>query len=253
MRVTAPPPQPRCRASADRRHAQVEAVLRVHKRFARRDNIYKARIKILVHELGLDAFATEVEAEWQSIKDGSLALDPAVIADTAARFRYPDYERLDDNRAELARDTVPVIVPAARFIADAEGILRREAPTGALWPNNRSVAELGPYLDRLSLIALAFPTFKDGRAYSGARLLRERLGFRGELRTTGQILRDQFLFLVRAGFDALDVVKGSDAAAFAAAIAHYSVFYQTAGDGRLPAARYRISRILAGASSEVVH
>jgi sulfite reductase (NADPH) hemoprotein beta-component len=79
----------------------IEAVLRVYNQFARRDNIYKARIKILVHELGPEAFAREVEAEWRPIKD-SLALDSAVVADVAARFRYPDYARLDDDPPELA-------------------------------------------------------------------------------------------------------------------------------------------------------
>ena len=77
----------------------VEAILRVYNQFGRRDNIYKARIKILVHELGAEAFAKEVETEWQSIKDGALALDPALIADVARRFRYPDYERLEDGPA----------------------------------------------------------------------------------------------------------------------------------------------------------
>jgi sulfite reductase (NADPH) hemoprotein beta-component len=81
----------------------VEAILRVYNQFARRDNIYKARIKILVHELGAEAFAREVEAEWLPIKDGTLALDPAVAAEVAARFRYPHYARLDDNPPELAR------------------------------------------------------------------------------------------------------------------------------------------------------
>ncbi|HEX3913873.1 MAG TPA: nitrite/sulfite reductase, partial [Steroidobacteraceae bacterium] len=75
----------------------VEAVLRTYNQFGRRDNIYKARIKILVHELGVDAFAKEVEAEWQSIKDGALALDDAVIAEIAGRFRYPVYEHLEDS------------------------------------------------------------------------------------------------------------------------------------------------------------
>src|SRR6201991_2418397 len=68
----------------------VEAVIRVYNLYGRRDNIYKARIKILVHELGAEAFAKEVEAEWSAIKDGVLALDPAVIAEIAARFVYPD-------------------------------------------------------------------------------------------------------------------------------------------------------------------
>ena len=80
----------------------VEAVLRTYNQFGRRDNIYKARIKILVHELGVEAFAKEVDAEWQTIKDGALALDPAVVAEIAGRFRYPDYERLDDSPPELA-------------------------------------------------------------------------------------------------------------------------------------------------------
>jgi sulfite reductase (NADPH) hemoprotein beta-component len=81
----------------------VESILRVYNQFARRDNIYKARIKILVHELGAEAFAREVEAEWLPVKDGPLALDPAVAAEVAARFRYPQYARLDDNPPELAR------------------------------------------------------------------------------------------------------------------------------------------------------
>jgi sulfite reductase (NADPH) hemoprotein beta-component len=81
----------------------VEAVLRTYNQFGRRDNIYKARIKILVHELGAEAFAKEVEGEWQSIKDGALALDAAVYAEIAGRFRYPRYQRLDDNAKELAQ------------------------------------------------------------------------------------------------------------------------------------------------------
>jgi uncharacterized protein (DUF934 family) len=149
-------------------------------------------------------------------------------------------------------DGIPAIVPAARFLADAEEILRRDAPTGVEWPNNRKVEELEPYLGRLAVIVLAFPNFKDGRGYSQARLLRERYGFSGELRAGGQILRDQFLFLVRAGFDALEVAKPNDADAFAAALARYSVFYQEAGDDRVAAPRRRLARIAAAAPREMV-
>ncbi len=80
----------------------VEAILRVYNSYGRRDNIYKARIKILVHDLGAEAFAKEVETEWRQIKDGPLALDPAVVDDIAARFRYPAYERLEDSPPALA-------------------------------------------------------------------------------------------------------------------------------------------------------
>jgi sulfite reductase (NADPH) hemoprotein beta-component len=79
----------------------VEAVLRTYNQFGRRDNIWKARIKILVHDLGAEAFAKEVETEWQSIKDGALVLEPAMVADIAGRFRYPNYQQLDDNPPEL--------------------------------------------------------------------------------------------------------------------------------------------------------
>jgi sulfite reductase (NADPH) hemoprotein beta-component len=81
----------------------VEAILRVYNQFGRRDNIYKARMKILVHELGAEAFAKEVETEWQTIKDGALALDAALIAEIATRFRYPDYEPLEDSPPQLAQ------------------------------------------------------------------------------------------------------------------------------------------------------
>jgi sulfite reductase (NADPH) hemoprotein beta-component len=79
-----------------------EAVLRVYNQYARRDNLYKSRIKILVHELGAETFAREVEAEWQHIKDGPLAIDPAMVAEITTRFRYPDYASLEDNPPQLA-------------------------------------------------------------------------------------------------------------------------------------------------------
>ena len=139
-----------------------------------------------------------------------------------------------------------VIVPATRFLADHAEFARREAPTGVIWPNARSVAELVPHLDRLALVALVFPTFKDGRAYSQARLLRERYAFRGELRATGDVLRDQFLYLLRSGFDSFEAKKTSDAEAFAQVVARYSVFYQPTGDGRLSARRRRLSDIERG-------
>jgi uncharacterized protein (DUF934 family) len=136
----------------------------------------------------------------------------------------------------------PVIVSADRFLADADEFAQRQDAVGVIWPNNRSVAELEPHLTRLALIALVFPAYKDGRAYSQARVLRERYGFRGELRATGQVLRDQFLFLIRAGFDAFEVAKSADAAAFEEAARRYSVFFQPTGDGRMTVARVRTGR-----------
>ena len=139
-------------------------------------------------------------------------------------------------------DDVAVIVPAARLMADAGEFAARSAPLGVLWPNDRNVQELAPFLDQLALVALVFPNFRDGRAYSQARILRERYHFRGELRATGQVLRDQLLLLQRAGFDAFEVTKPADAAAFSEAIRRYSVHYQPGNDGTLAAFRRRLGR-----------
>jgi uncharacterized protein (DUF934 family) len=119
-------------------------------------------------------------------------------------------------------------------------LLARKGETGVIWPNNRDVEQLEPYLRKLSLIALVFPVFKDGRAYSQARILRERLKFSGEIRATGQVLRDQFVFMTRSGFDSFEAKKDSDAKVFADVLKRYSVFYQPTGDGRTTALRARL-------------
>jgi uncharacterized protein (DUF934 family) len=132
-----------------------------------------------------------------------------------------------------------VLVSAARFLEDPDALLKR-GKVGVIWPNSRDVDDLVPYLDRVAAVALVFPTFRDGRAYSQARLLRERYSYRGELRATGQVLRDQFVFMLRAGFDAFDVKKQADAEAFAQTVHRYSVFYQPTGDGKLTALHRRM-------------
>jgi len=79
----------------------IEAILRVYNQYGRRDNIYKARIKILVHELGIEKFSREVEEEWQHIRNSSLQIDDEVIEDIRSRFTYPTYEKLPHMPDEL--------------------------------------------------------------------------------------------------------------------------------------------------------
>ncbi len=151
---------------------------------------------------------------------------------------------VDDPFAHVADAAEPpakacVLVSAARFLEGPDALLKR-GKVGVIWPNSRDVDDLVPYLDRLAAVALVFPTFRDGRAYSQARLLRERYSYRGELRATGQVLRDQFVFMLRAGFDAFDVKKQADAEAFAQTVHRYSVFYQPTGDGKLTALHRRM-------------
>ena len=158
------------------------------------------------------------------VKKGAITSDP--------------YVHVGDD-AELPADGA-ALIPAARFLADAEALAERSGPTGVIWPNNRDLDELVPYRDRLSVVALVFPSFRDGRAYSQARLLRERYGYKGELRATGQVLRDQFVLMLRAGFDSFEVRKDADAEAFAATVKRYTVFYQPTGDGRITALHRRM-------------
>ena len=141
--------------------------------------------------------------------------------------------------AELPDDGA-ILIAAARFLEDPEAVLKHAGKVGVVWPNNRDLDDLVPYLDRLAAVALVFPSFRDGRAYSQARLLRERHGYDGEMRATGQVLRDQFVFMSRAGFDAFEVKKDADADAFAETVKRYSVFYQPTGDGRVTALNRRM-------------
>ena len=158
------------------------------------------------------------------VKSGNITDDSFIhLADTAALPASGD-----------------ILLSAARFLEDPDAAMRRTAKVGVIWPNSRDIDDLVPYLDRLAAVALVFPTFRDGRAYSQARLLRERFSWRGELRATGQVLRDQFVFMLRAGFDAFEVKKQSDAEAFAQTVKRYSVFYQPTGDGRLTALHRRM-------------
>ena len=148
------------------------------------------------------------------------------------------YVRVAD--ADPIPERVPVIVTAQRLLSDPNALLRRDGSVGVLWPNDRRVADLEPWLGHLALVALSFPSFRDGRAYSQARLLREQCGFGGELRASGEVLRDQFLFLLRAGFDSMEVKKAADVAAFTEAVNRFSVFYQPSADGRAAARDRRV-------------
>src|SRR3954466_2194604 len=81
----------------------VEAILRTYNQYGRRDNIYKARIKILVHELGAEKFAAEVEDEWQRMDKSALTLDDAAIEEIRSRFSYPAYAKLPHMPEELKK------------------------------------------------------------------------------------------------------------------------------------------------------
>jgi uncharacterized protein (DUF934 family) len=100
----------------------------------------------------------------------------------------------------------PVIVSKARWAAEHAALAARGAPIGLRLEGGMTLDDLADDLPRFSLIALNFPKFSDGRPFSLARLLREKYGFSGELRATGNVLSDQIPFMRRVGFDAFEVL-----------------------------------------------
>jgi uncharacterized protein (DUF934 family) len=93
-------------------------------------------------------------------------------------------------------------------------------------------------LDRLALVEVSFPSFRDGRGYSAARILREA-GYRGELRAQGDVLVDQMPFMRRCGFDSFAPQAPIDAATLERSLARYDHHYQAAADAAVPVWKLR--------------
>jgi uncharacterized protein (DUF934 family) len=100
-------------------------------------------------------------------------------------------------------------------------------------------AAVAARLDAVMRVEVNFPSFTDGRGYSIARLLRERYGYRGELRAVGDVQRDQLFYLARCGFDAFLLREGEDAGAALAALGDFSEAYQASVERPVPLFRRR--------------
>lgn len=160
------------------------------------------------------------------IKDGAVVDDPWVaVADEAD---------LPEAR--------PAIVTLERWRAERDALIGRNAPLGVRLASDRSPAEIADDLDRLALVALEFPVFTDGRAFTSARLLRQRYGYSGEVRAVGNVLRDQILFMIRCGFDAFEMDSGRAAEEWREAASEIDVFYQAAFGRRVNVTEFPRSR-----------
>jgi uncharacterized protein (DUF934 family) len=125
-----------------------------------------------------------------------------------------------------------VIVPLALWQAERDALVAsRSAAALGVWlaPDNEPSDIVGDF-DKLALIAVDFPVFRDGRGYSIGRLLRERYGYKGELRAIGDVLRDQITFMFRCGFDAYALRADKDFNDALKAFDDFSVQYQGAVD-----------------------
>jgi uncharacterized protein (DUF934 family) len=157
------------------------------------------------------------------VKDGRVAEDP--------------WRRLaDEDEVEAGQ---PVIVSLKRWQAERETLKGRNAPLGLWLKSDQSPAQVAEDLQHFALIALEFPKFNDGRAFSYARLLRERYGYQGEVRAVGEVLRDLLLYMHRCGFDAFAIDRDDAAARWEAALEEMSVWYQPTADRRPFALRER--------------
>jgi uncharacterized protein (DUF934 family) len=150
----------------------------------------------------------------QLIKDRALAQSEWVLAGSDAA---PGATRL--------------ILPLADYLkAIAAGEPARDRAV-LLKPEEHDLTALQPHLSSLALIAVFFGTTGDGRGYTQARLLRERYGYKGELRAVGKIRIDQMYFLARCGFNAFELLDGEDPQAAIAQLERFSVAYQPGVDG----------------------
>ncbi len=140
---------------------------------------------------------------------------------TDSGLEADSYRRIED---AVAGDDL--IVPLDK-LGDHAGHRGR---LGAEVPNTARIEEIRPWLDRLDLIALPFPAFTDGRAYSLARQIRQH-GFAGELRATGNVLPDQLQFMAQVGFDSFEVSDRYSPDVWLSALSRLNLSYQGAAGG----------------------
>ncbi|WP_169566015.1 DUF934 domain-containing protein [Sneathiella limimaris] len=127
-----------------------------------------------------------------------------------------------------------IYIPFEEWQTHRDAFLKRNSRVGLILENTDDVFALKDDLDRLDLIVLQFPKMADGRAFTQARLLRERLGYKGEIRATGDVLQDQVFYMQRCGFNSFELRDDQDIPSVLAAFDEMTVTYQPAADEALP-------------------
>lgn len=148
----------------------------------------------------------------------------------------------DASRDEILPATGDIIVSLPQWQSHRRELISRPGLLGIVLRSEEKPDNIAADLQHFDLVALEFPRFRDGRPFSHARLLRERLAFGGELRAVGDVLAEQLQFLHRVGFNAF-VIDSDDAARdWEIAMGEISVWYQPAADGREPVMQRRQRR-----------
>ena len=133
----------------------------------------------------------------------------------------------------------PTLLPLAVWLARKTEILATGNPVGVWLDSSEGPEALADDLAHFAVIGVNFPKFADGRGYSSARLLRERYGYRGEIRAIGDVLHDQLFYMKRCGIDAFAVREDKDIEAALAGLKVFSDAYQAAVDQPQPLFRRR--------------
>ena len=149
------------------------------------------------------------------------------------------FVRLADDEAPTA-DAHDVLVSFTRFQADGDALLSDGRRLGVWLKPDEPVEGLAYDLPRLALVALEFPKFRDGRAFSASALLRERYGYTGEIRAVGDVICDLAKDMVRCGFNTFAPSDGSTPEQWAASALRFRHVYQAGADRRPPAFRERM-------------
>lgn len=158
-----------------------------------------------------------------------IILDRRIVNDPWSRPETP----------EAALAAGDVLIPLAWWLADRARWLAHAGRVGVVLPPETELPAVEQELAHWPLVAIDFPRFADGRGYSLARLLRERLGYRGELRAVGDVLRDQLFYLSRCGFNAFAPRADRDIEAALAAFDDFSEGYQASVERPDPLFRRR--------------
>jgi len=132
-----------------------------------------------------------------------------------------------------------VIVPLELWASESDALSFRIGRIGVWLEADADPEAIAPDLARFDLIAVRFASFTDGRGYSIARLLRERHGYRGELRAIGDVLRDQLYYLSRCGFDAFALRADQNPGQALSAFGDFSEAYQASVERPEPLFRRR--------------
>ncbi len=142
----------------------------------------------------------------------------------------------EDGAFEAIDAAADVLVGLARFAANPDLFFARKGRLGIRVAPGDDVMLLAGHVAKIALIALEFPSFADGRNYSAARLLRERLGYDGEIRAVGDVLADQIALMRRCGINAFQVTHGPTQQALQAGrIAEVRHYYQPVSGTEVPA------------------